>query len=127
LFHHDEFIPEAALPTFSSFAITANLCRIAGLSQRFLHVEDDFLALRELTLRDLTLADGRPKYFAHAWAAEAGQSKRDASKRNPWNVALSTANSLLDERYGHHRRRTLKHAPVLLDVAAWQKFAEGLS
>lgn len=43
LVHHDEFIPEKYLPTFSSNVIESFLHLIPGLSEHFLYMNDDYL------------------------------------------------------------------------------------
>jgi hypothetical protein len=113
--HHDEFFEHASdLPTFNSFAITANLHRIKGLSRRFIYVEDDYLFGRPTQLHDFEDADGklllRPKWERSNPASEVHRA--DAS---PWQLALAQSNALLDERYGPQPRWLLKHAPTLID------------
>ena len=44
---HDEFIPRAYLPTFSSSAIMLNIHRIPGLAEQFILSNDDFFYLDE--------------------------------------------------------------------------------
>lgn len=109
--HHDEFMPASALPTFSSFAITANLWRIQGLSRRYLHIEDDYLALRPVSPADHIDDRGRSKFFVLAKKSDAG----DSQPKNPWNKGIAGANRCLDAHYGKAPRSLLAHAPLLLD------------
>lgn len=39
---HEDFIPKAFLPTFSSIPISLNIHRIPGLSDNFIYINDDF-------------------------------------------------------------------------------------
>ena len=49
---HDEFIPEAYLPTFSSHAIEMNIHRIPGLAEHFVYFNDDMFLLRPFEKED---------------------------------------------------------------------------
>ena len=49
LVDHKDFIPSEFLPTFNSHTITANLHRIAGLSEHFLYLNDDIFFGRTLS------------------------------------------------------------------------------
>ncbi len=43
---HEDFMPQEALPTFSSHAIEMNMHRIPGLAERFVYFNDDMFLLR---------------------------------------------------------------------------------
>ena len=58
---HDEFMPAAHLPTFSSSAIESDLWRIEGLSDRFIYGNDDFFPLKPLEESDFFSEDGKPR------------------------------------------------------------------
>ena len=45
---HDEYIPEAYLPTFSSHTIELNMHRIPGLAERFIYFNDDIVVLQSI-------------------------------------------------------------------------------
>ena len=49
---HDEFIPKAYLPTFSSSTIMLNVHRIPGLAERFILMNDDFFFLDSMSPSD---------------------------------------------------------------------------
>jgi len=120
--YHDEFFEPEDLPTFNSFAIVANLYRIAGVSRRFLYMEDDRLFGRRTELSDFVAPDGKLK-ICEKWAAtdDAG-GHRDESK-SPWEAALAYSNHLLNERYGRRRRGSLHHNPLLIDKESFARFA----
>lgn len=119
LVHHDAFMPSADVPTFNSFAIVTNLHRIAGLSRRFLYIEDDRLFGAPVRPCDLFDDEGRPRVFLTSRATRA-PARHDDTRLSPWNRALAYSNHLLDQRYGPKRRRTVSHAPLPVDVESWR-------
>jgi hypothetical protein len=121
--HHDELMPPAHLPTFNSFAIVGHLHKIAGLSQRFVYVEDDRFFGAPVVRADLFDAQRRPRVFLerrHVMAPD----RRDDARLSPWNRALAFSNQLLDTRYGIRRRRTVGHAPLAVDIESWQRMID---
>jgi hypothetical protein len=116
--HHDAFIPAPNLPTFNSFAIVANVHRLPGVSRRFLYVEDDRLFGRPVARDDLMDEEGRVRVWAK-WQ-RTPDARRRVSHPSPWSAAQAQANGLLDTAYGRQRRGEIKHAPLLVDVPAWE-------
>lgn len=112
--HHDAFMPSDALPTFSSFAIVANLLSLPVVNGRFLYVEDDHLACRPFSERDLFDDSGRPIYWARARLTGAGQAL-PGEHIHPWNAALMVSNHWLNLKHGVKVRHELQHAPVVFD------------
>lgn len=62
---HKDIIPENYLPTFNSTTIEMFLCRIPGLSERFIYSNDDMFAINECSPDDFFNADGFPRYMMH--------------------------------------------------------------
>lgn len=112
--HHDEVIEERFLPTFSSFSIVSHLARLPGLSERFLYFEDDMLAFAPLSLSDFFTPEGRPRVL---FESKRTPIKADLSPAiaSPWNLALATANAMLDRVHGAAPRRYLAHGPLAID------------
>ena len=50
--YHKDFIPSKYLPTFNSCTIEMFLWNIPELSEKFIYANDDFFAMRELSLND---------------------------------------------------------------------------
>lgn len=50
--NHRDYMPEGALPTFSSHALEMNVHRIPGLSDRFVYFNDDTFLLRPMAKKD---------------------------------------------------------------------------
>jgi hypothetical protein len=121
--YHDEIFPEDHLPTFNSFAIVSNLYRVPGVSRRFLYLEDDRLFLRATTPADFMAPDGRLKLYTKWAGTDDGSGYRD-ERKSPWEAGLAYANHLLDERYGHRSRGSIKHTPVFFDIETFAEFVK---
>ena len=113
-------MPAAHLPTFNSFAIATHLHRIAGLSRRFVYVEDDRLFGAPIHRADLFDPAGRPQVMLER-RHTMPPDRRDAAGLSPWNRALAYSNHLLDARYGARRRRTVGHAPLAIEIDSWRR------
>lgn len=57
LVNHDDYIPEDALPTFNTNAITAQLHKIPGLAQKFVYFNDDMYILNPVKPEDFFFKD----------------------------------------------------------------------
>ncbi len=120
--HHDEIFEPEHLPTFNSFAIVAHLHRIAGLSRHFLYLSDDHLFAGPVARSDFFWPDGAHKlYFSRRSTPAAEQAGNRWISR--WNAALALCNSLLDDAYGHARRRAICHAPLLIERGSFETCA----
>jgi len=118
--HHDEFIDGEYLPTFNSFAIVSNLHRIAGLSERFLYVEDDKLFMRDIEEADVTGGSHRIPIYEKLERTHGGHL-REQPGLSPWNAALAWSNHLLDERYRRRRRGMVHDSPLMIERATWER------
>jgi len=114
--HHDEVMDPAHLPTFNSFAIGCYLHRLPGLSERFLYIVDDMLAMSPGLGRALVTPDGRPYVFLDRRVTRP-LDRLDPARDSAWNLALAGADRALVARYGGGPRRHIAHAPQLLDRA----------
>jgi hypothetical protein len=123
LVHHDAFMPPEHLPTFSSFAIVANLHRLPGIARRFVYVEDDRLFGRRVERSDFFDAAGRLRVYEAVRGTPGGETQ-NATGVSPWNLALAYSNSLLDDRFGRKRRRQLKFAPLAVDRDSWVEMVQ---
>ena len=56
---HSDFLPQAALPTFSSHAIEMNIHRIPGLAEHFVYFNDDMFPIRPMP-ETAFFRDGQP-------------------------------------------------------------------
>ena len=61
--NHKDFMPEGALPTFSSTALEINLHRIQDLAEHFIYFNDDIFPVRPLEPDDFfDLKTGLPRF-----------------------------------------------------------------
>ena len=59
--HHDDFFDDRIpLPTFNSNIIESQVCRIPGLAERFILMNDDFFIIRPTLPHDFFATDGLP-------------------------------------------------------------------
>eukprot|EP00744_Colponema_vietnamica_P001443 GILI01002390.1.p1 GENE.GILI01002390.1~~GILI01002390.1.p1 ORF type:complete len:473 (+),score=167.25 GILI01002390.1:140-1558(+) len=107
--HADMMDPED-VPSFSTFAIEANLDRIPGLSEHFLYFNDDFFVGQPINKDTLFDKDGKQKVFmSRKWV-----HTRPCSHTHPWRCALRYTSSLFDKKYGFRKRFIAAHAPLLM-------------
>jgi len=103
--HEEFFVDRAALPTFNSNAIGANLAFIDGLSERFLIFNDDCFVGRPLSADD---------FFAPENGAPIFRFEFDAVPREEpaaWARSLAFTDALLTRAFGVAERKTLAHVP----------------
>jgi hypothetical protein len=114
LVHHDEVMPAAELPTFSSFAIVSYLHRLPGLARRFLYLEDDMMLASPRLIEALQAPDGRVQvHLGQHWILPG--AKLNPARSSPWNLALGTMDARLSEAFGPGPRRQVIHGPQLFD------------
>ena len=63
IINHRDYIPDEYLPTFCSHTIELNIHRITDLSEHFIYLNDDILALRRMEEEDFFLK-GLPRDYA---------------------------------------------------------------
>jgi hypothetical protein len=97
---HTDFMPEGALPTFSSHALEVNLHRIPDLAENFVYFNDDMFILRPMT-EEAFFKDGLPCTYGrevpmpfigeigiwqHASANNMGIINKHFDKRTQFNL-----------------------------------------
>ena len=111
-------------PTFSSFSLLCNLSEDSRpLASVPLHGGRSAVGPRTCRVSDFLTADGRLKLYAKLESTDDGKGWQ-SDRLSPWESALAYSNHLLDERYGHTRRMTIKHAPVFFDRDDWAAFSQ---
>ncbi len=117
--HHDQIMTPEILPTFSSFCIVSHLHLLPGLSERFLYVEDDMLAMSPKLLDAMFSADGRP--IAHFKPKRVlPRTHLNPKTSSPWNLSLANADAALSRRFGPGPRRHLIHGPMAFDRTVFE-------
>jgi hypothetical protein len=109
--HRDIFRDPAALPTFNSHAIEAQLHRVPGLSEHFLYLNDDFFFARPVGPRTFFHANGLPRFFFSSARIPWGEPLRS----DPGvDAAAKNGRRIVWERYGVRLVQKFKHAPQAL-------------
>lgn len=97
---------EDALPTFNSNAIEVNLHNIPGLSRHFLYMNDDFLLLKPLKVRDVV--DVKTKKL-QVWLQ--GKSSPTSRPNFQWHRTIDRTNIILNKWYHPDNLATPHHFP----------------
>ncbi|MBK7820155.1 MAG: stealth family protein [Tessaracoccus sp.] len=106
--HRDIFTDPANLPTFNSNAIISSLHHIAGLSEHYIFMNDDFFIGRWIT------PDRFFTPFGHARVSPANNRRPFGSPRieeGPHFNLSRNIRALLQERFGVTVSRAIKHTP----------------
>ncbi len=92
LISHSEIMDASVLPTFNSSAIEMSICRIEGLSERFILANDDFFVARPLT----------PQFFYNAEGVPIARLSRHIPKKQSLYMGkVRRAQSLVAEKFGY--------------------------
>ncbi|MDA8637739.1 stealth conserved region 3 domain-containing protein, partial [Rhodospirillales bacterium] len=123
ILHHDDFIPERYLPTFSSFSIISHFHRLDSLPERFVYLEDDMVLGRPVP-KDIFFDENG---LINVWFTNSQSpcvKLKNNEEASPWNRALGLCNDLLDQRYAKENRKMIKHSPLVVDQTIWAKMYE---
>lgn len=128
VFHEQIFPDPSHLPTFNSRAIECHLHRIAGLSERFIYLNDDVMLCRPTTPADYFDERGRCIVYL-----SNNSVVRDESDKNfdlPVNSAARNSSRLLEGEFGYRIDARLDHVPYAIRKSVlgelWERFPEEL-
>jgi hypothetical protein len=109
---HRDLMPAAALPVFDSSHIESYLHHIAGLSERFIYLNDDVFFGAEVDPDDWFGADGMAVFADADTDVAPEHASPQAHELTPVNAAV-LSRQWLSQRYPHYRHvaRGLAHAP----------------
>lgn len=130
----DELLPPEAKPTFSNYVVEQFLHLIPGLSDHFIHMNDDYMIDSPTSPADFFTANGGTRfYFDNAFISPEVKS----SGGSGWLKSLWATLNVLGEQYAHEngtstmRYRFLKHAPYVYHREAFfrihKKFQQSLA
>lgn len=115
-------LPRDVTPTFSNYVVEQFLHLIPGLSDQFIHMNDDYMIERPTHPSDFFTASGGPKYyFDNAFISP----EIETSGGSHWLTSLWTTVNLIDEQHAQGnktsktRYRYLKHAPYVYHRGAF--------
>ena len=146
--HQDSILPRDAIPAFSSNVIEQYLHLIPGLTEHFIHVNDDymfptpihpsdFFTLSSPSVQDDSLNDGTPQRIGVRQFLENSEIRLPNSyingKMKPgtqiWRQSVYNSVAAIQRAYGspatptgqvqHHAPRWLKHAPFVYTRSAF--------
>ncbi|WP_320188850.1 Stealth CR1 domain-containing protein [Agrobacterium rosae] len=125
--HTEIFASKAALPTYNSHAIEANLHRINGLSEHFLYVNDDVIFWNKCQPTDFFHANGLTKSFLERLPNVYGPVLPSTPA---WRAGALNSNELIKAKYGKTLNTHHLHTPFALrrSVIAkmWDEFSSPL-
>jgi hypothetical protein len=106
--HREIFRDPAALPTFNSHAIEAQLHRVPGLTEHFLYLNDDLFFARPVAPRTFFHGNGLPRFFLSSARIPWGDPSPDDAGVD---AAAKNGRRLVAERYGVQLVQKFRHAP----------------
>jgi Stealth protein CR2, conserved region 2/Stealth protein CR3, conserved region 3/Stealth protein CR1, conserved region 1 len=101
---HTEILPESALPTFNSHALTASLHKIPNLSEQFLVFNDDIFLGRPVTPNRFFQSNGVTRFYM-------SRSLINSNPRSAHEQARLHSCDLILAKTGARPTHVLRHAP----------------
>jgi hypothetical protein len=129
LVNQDDLIPDdgkddVVLPTFSSNVVELYLCNIPGLTDIFIHMNDDYILGKKASPWDYFTADGGTRFFFEKNRILGGIRDTPDPART-WVSSVYTTHALLQRAYGEdYPRYFVKHAPFVYHKRAFEKLHE---
>jgi hypothetical protein len=109
----DEIMPAEELPSFNAFAIESYVHTIPGLSQRFVHFNDDMLLVRPAPRGAFESEDGRLQYYFTQWLLPAERPIDEAEP--PFEAGRINTSRALRRLFGPGRYPQQAHHPRVVD------------
>lgn len=106
--HEELFDGVGRLPTFNSHAIGARLHHIGGLSEHYLHFNDDFFLGRDVDPSLFFLSNGMSRFFL----SRSTLAFRDPGTALPHEQARRNVVDLLARDFGRSPTRVFFHTPI---------------
>jgi hypothetical protein len=117
---HRDFLPDSALPTFNSHAITAGIHRLSGLADHVLLMNDDVFLGRPVPPDRFFGPGGQPRFFL-SW------SGFDRSGTTALERARHHTASVVEAATGRVPTRVLRHTPIALSKPLLESLAQEFS
>jgi hypothetical protein len=119
----DDLLPKEkmALPNFDTNVIEQYLHKIPGLTDVFIHMNDDYLFVKPVAPHRFFTCDGGLKFLT-----EINHIRHvTGAKTNAWLSSVRNTIELTDKTYGgEHTYNFLKHAPFVYSRLAFEKIHE---
>ncbi len=115
----DEFMPADELPSFNAFAIESYVHRIPGLSQRYVHFNDDMLLTRQVETTHFLSDSGRLQYYFNKSLPNVRKANMTPHASGRVNVALA-----LEKTFGPGRYPQQAHHPRIIDKGDMERLVD---
>lgn len=119
----DELLPKdrVALPNFDTNVIEQFLHKIPGITDTFIHMNDDYLFVKLVAPQRFFTCDGGLRFLT-----EINHIRHvKGTKSNAWLASVRNTVQLMDKTYGgEHVYNFLKHAPFVYSKRAFEKIHE---
>jgi Stealth protein CR2, conserved region 2/Stealth protein CR3, conserved region 3 len=111
-------IPIELQPVFTSNIIEQYLYRIPGLTERFIHLNDDYMIDRAISPSDLYTSEGGAKFFY----SRTNVNDDPRPRTGIWFRSLLNTVDAIERAYGTSKGQTrfLKHAPYVYYKSAME-------
>ncbi|PWN34138.1 uncharacterized protein FA14DRAFT_191221 [Meira miltonrushii] len=111
-------IPTKYQPAFTSNIIEQYLYRIPGLTERFIHLNDDYMIDRKISPSDLFTAEGGARFFY----SRTNVNDDPRPRTGIWFRSLLNTVDAIERAYGTDKGQTrfLKHAPYVYYKSAME-------
>jgi hypothetical protein len=109
---HEDLMPSEILPTFNSHVIESYIHHIAGLSEKFLYLNDDFYFCRPVSKEQFFTANGLTKSTFESYGSIYGEASE--SDLDYINASRNSARLIFDT-FGKAPTRLHEHAPYALN------------
>lgn len=119
--NQDDLVPEYAkkfLPTFNTNVLEQFYYRMPGITDYYLHFNDDYLFTNEVTPHEFFTCDGGIKILQEKGSIKHGGP---GLKKSTWISSILSTQAEMDLRWGQEDRKFLKHAPYLYSKRVFQR------
>ena len=118
-----DIIPENAQPAFNSAVVEQCLFRIPGLTEIFIHMNDDYLFGRLVHPSDFITDEGGPRLFYEPSVIRGRTSeyaRLKEQKKKQWLASVFHTVGVFTDRFDDHRTlHFVKHAPFVYSKQAF--------
>eukprot|EP01065_Artemidia_motanka_P041915 TRINITY_DN5516_c0_g1_i1.p1 TRINITY_DN5516_c0_g1~~TRINITY_DN5516_c0_g1_i1.p1 ORF type:complete len:893 (+),score=272.87 TRINITY_DN5516_c0_g1_i1:62-2740(+) len=119
-----DVIPEEFHPIFNSAVVEQHMWKIPGLTEQFIHVNDDYLFGRRVHPSDLFTDKGGVRVYLEGGIIRGGKREYTdlkSTRRKQWLGSVFHTNGVLNDLVGPARRYFVKHAPFVYNKRIFER------
>ncbi|KAJ9470364.1 Exopolysaccharide phosphotransferase [Diplonema papillatum] len=127
LVDQNDIIQQDAQPAFNSAVVEQNLWKIKGLTDVFVHFNDDYLLGRPTHPSDFITDDGGVRLYHEANIINGGEKdyrRLKGLREKQWLGSVYHTVGILNKKFGSRKRRFVKHAPFVYSRRAFEVMSE---